>query len=161
MRLLNTAILALTIGLPQAVLTQMPLGGCAEAAPGSYYARLRFKTAAQELQTSDTFAVLQPGDEVRVCRTSGATAVITILQRGVGFRVRADALERLATWTRRSLSKHQRNCIARELDAIQREYGVDEQTRRILVLARKHRVSFFQLLDIRMDPYPRGPCRAQ
>lgn len=155
---LRSLVLASLLAGPDLSATQFTLGGCAENAPGSYYARVTSRTPARELTTSTTFVILEFGDEVRVCRSSDSTAVITLQQRGVGFLVDPKALVRLRTWTRRQLPRHERNCLARAIDQIQAQYAVDEQTRHLLVLARGRHVSFFQLFEIRMDPYPRGPC---
>lgn len=146
------------LGSAHALPAQSSLGGCDLNASGSYYARVTQLTSARELNRDRVFGILQVGDEVRVCRVVGRNATITIQQPGVGFAVDKSALTKLPSWTRKEIARRRRNCIARAIDDIQASHGVDEQTRQLLVLARTEKVSFFQLLEIRMDPYPRGPC---
>lgn len=159
MRYFVPSFVLLLLGPP--AVAQSTLGGCPDGDSGAFYARVVEQVPVREYRSRTVFMTLRPGDEVRVCRSQGSTAVVTLLQSGVGFRVASRALQRLDTWTSRVLAQGVRNCVATNVDAIQSRYSVDEQTRHLVALARRDSLSMFQLLEIRMDPYPRGPCERE
>lgn len=126
-----------------------PLGGCNAETPGAHYAAV--------VQSAPLLAVvdgarapesLQVGDEVVVCRTlsSGEAVIALALDGGIGYRVPASALRQMSDFTRRPVSDRLRACVIQaRMDSRRTERSI-AQSMTMLRLARRARLSQFQIV---------------
>ncbi len=125
------------------------LGGCASGSEIGYV-QVTSQAPILEYGRSAQFAVGETGDEFRLCRLTDDWVVVTLIQRGVGFRIARSAVVVQDSLSSRPLPLEQRSCIAQEIGAIQsRTRGVDAQSRALLTYARSVGLTLPHLMVIR------------
>ena len=164
MSLMNMRTLCLTLALGATVAVpldgQSPLGGCRDGSEIGWV-RVERRTPLLEYRDNNTFTMAEIGDEFRLCRLTDDWAVVTLVQRGVGFRIARSAVVVQDSLSSRPLSLEQRSCIGQEIDAIQsRPRGVDAQSRALLTYARSVDLTLPHLMVIRSQSIhgERGSC---
>lgn len=156
---MRTLCLTLALGAAVAVPLngQVPLGGCREGSEIGWV-RVERRTPLLEYRDNNTYTMAEIGDEFRACRELRSYVVITLVQRGVGFRIDRSAIEFLGQQTNRPLHIVERGCIARVINSIQSRYRGDEQAKELLRYSRTVRRTLPELMMIRGATLRGGVC---
>ncbi len=157
MNRLSLLLLALWATAPSRMLAQVSeLGGCAAGTERGYVRVLRSSPLLEYL-TDEQFAMAEPGDVFRMCTANNRFAVVTLVGRGVGFRLRRAAVEILYSLPTINFTSAEFTRLACEIARIQATAGgMDAQNRAFLPFARANHITFVMILQIREEALDRG-----
>jgi hypothetical protein len=132
------------------------LGGCPEGTERGY-ARVVRSAPLLEYLTDAQFAVAQPGDVFRMCRLNSRYAIVTLMGRGAGFRIRKSAVEVVLSLPPVDFRAEEFTRLACGIAQIQGAApGLDAQNRALLDFARANHITFPMIIQIREEALNRG-----
>ena len=151
MRILQIIVLGVVIVSAPVKAQHSIFGGCSDGQELGYI-RVTQKVQLRDWKSNQPFVTALPGDELRICRFEGQSAVVTIFGWGDGYTLPRAAMDSVSTTASiRKLDLSEKGCLMKAIEDIQTQYGGRDQDRQFLLLARHWNIPLPQINLIRTE----------